>query len=125
MPYLMPTTSTACSFAASSRRRQDLSVAPNIMLGWVEGLESAAIPKSILRSKKKHRLEGSLGPPPPHSHLPSSYFSPPSGSRIGTHLAWGWLLATLPSSTSLSKAISRTPRLAAYLMWAICLQGLL
>lgn len=52
VPYLMPTTSTACSFAASSRRRQDLSVAPNIMLGWAEGLQSAAIPKSILHSKK-------------------------------------------------------------------------
>lgn len=52
MPYLMPTTSTSCSFADSSRHRQDLSVAPNVMLGWAEGLESAAIPKSILHSKK-------------------------------------------------------------------------
>lgn len=48
--YLTPTTSTACSFAASSRCRQDSSVVPNIILGWAEGLESAVIPNSILQS---------------------------------------------------------------------------
>lgn len=100
-------------------------MAPNIMLGWAEGLESAAIPKSILRSKKNTILRGLWALHHPTATSPAPTSAPSSGSRIGTHLAWGWLLATLPSSTSLSKAISRTPRLAAYLMWAICLQGLL
>lgn len=49
--YLMPTTSTACSLAVSSRCRQDFSVVPKVMLGWAEGMESAVIPNNILQSK--------------------------------------------------------------------------
>lgn len=49
--YLMPTTSTACSLAASSRCLQDFRVVPKVMLGWAEGMESAVIPSSILQSK--------------------------------------------------------------------------
>lgn len=51
MLYLMPTTSTACAFAVSSRCRQDFSVVPKVMLGWAEGMESAVIPNNILHSK--------------------------------------------------------------------------
>lgn len=62
---------------------------------------------------------------PPTAPCPSP---PPALTPVAlpdTHLARGWLLATLLSSTSLSKAISLTPWVAAYLMWATCLQGLL
>ena len=56
--------------------------------------------------------------PHPHLHpsLPPEWFS--------AYLALGWLFTTFASSISLSKLSSRTPCLAAYLMCAICLQGL-